>query len=208
MIFKKMKLTPSFYCHVLTVARDGLLTIFPTKCVMSSGHIHRLPILPQSSSVPSDILVSASMVYIFLCMGMCVYISIQHKILKLQKTWLSFWPGFLPLADSARPFLSTVLMADNGRFHDDQPFTFSSLSPCAGFLFCFSKGLFLASLGPGWSWTCYGPLIVLPPPPEYCDAGTHPTPSLCGSEHWTPCFMQAGLLCQPSRVSIVQFKML
>lgn len=187
-----MKLASNFYCHVLIVARDGFITTFPTECVMSSGQIHHLPILLQSSFVPSDILVSAFMVYVFLHLGMCIYICIQHKPQITEDS--CFWPGFLTFADwsskhSARPVLSTVLMVDNGLFHNNQLLEFSSLSPCAGFLFCFSKCLFLASLGPGSSWACCGPLIVLPSPPEYCDAGTHPTPSLCGSEPPASCML-------------------
>lgn len=46
---------------------------------MSPGQIHHLPILLQSSFVPSDILVSAFMVYVFLRLGMYIYICIQHK---------------------------------------------------------------------------------------------------------------------------------
>lgn len=75
----KMKLASNFYCHVLIVARDGFITTFPTECVMSPGQIHHLPILLQSSFVPSDILVSAFMVYVFLRLGMYIYICIQHK---------------------------------------------------------------------------------------------------------------------------------
>lgn len=70
-----MKLAPSFYCHVLTVAGDGLITTFPTECVMSSDHIHRLAILLQSSFVPSDILVSASW-FMYFCVWVCVSISL------------------------------------------------------------------------------------------------------------------------------------
>lgn len=134
---------------------------FPTECVMSSSHIHLLPILFQSSFVPSDILVSAFMVYVFLCMGMWIYICVQHKPqitedMVVFLTWISYFCR-LKLKVQCKAFSFRCSAGRHGQFHNNQPFEFSSLSPCAGFLFCFRKCLFLASLGPGWSWTCCGP---------------------------------------------------
>lgn len=188
-----MKLASNFYCHVLIVARDGFITTFPTECVCPLAKFTISPFFFNPPLSPQTFLFLLSW-FMYFCVWVCVSISVYSISLKLQKTWLSFWPGFLTFADwsskhSARPVLSTFLMVDNGLFHNNQLLEFSSLSPCAGFLFCFSKCLFLASLGPGSSWTCCGPLIVLPSPPEYCDAGTHPTPSLCGSEPPASCML-------------------
>lgn len=75
MIFKKMKLAPSFYCHVLTVARDGLITTFSTECVMSSGIFTVSPFFLNPLLSPQTFWFLLPW-FMYFCVWVCVSISL------------------------------------------------------------------------------------------------------------------------------------